>query len=654
VSRRPVALAVAAILMAVPVGARTAGAASVPAPTPGTIIIGLTPLANAATLPALAGSRIVRRLSHVGLAVISTPDMAGALTSYRRLPSVTFTEPDRVVHAASVPNDPLYRFQWNLAPLSSADEGTADWQPVFPGAQGDGVLVAVVDSGIRLGGSDQPVHVRTDLARNVIDGTSDVTDDFGHGTFISGIIAAATDNAVGTAGIAPGASLVPIKALDATGTASLSTVAAGIDYAVSIGARVINLSLASASDDDTTDPNDSDDAVTPDPALCAAVQAASATAIVVAAAGNDSQRPGDVDPVADPADCPAALAVGGILADGTIGSYSNAGCSVAVVAPGGDPSDMASGPSRGIVAQTYDTDATSPTFGTFQYFSEAGTSMAAAHVSGEAALLLGLGASVATARRAIVATARRSGPSERDPTFGDGAIDIAAAAAAVRSGDVPLPAARGYRTATASGGVGAFNDPCLADGFQGQVSGALAQPIVAMAATPSGRGYWLVAADGGIFSFGDAGFYGSTGATPLNQPIVGMAATPTGRGYWLVARDGGIFGFGDAGFYGSTGATPLNQPIVGMAGSPTGRGYWLVARDGGIFAFGAAVFAGSTGAIHLLAPISAMTSTSDGRGYWLAAADGGIFNFGDAPFLGSGAPTGAPTVAITPVPDPQF
>ena len=51
-------------------------------------------------------------------------------------------------------------------------------------------------------------------------------------------------------------------------------------------------------------------------------------------------------------------------------------------------------------------------------------------------------------------------------------------------------------------------------------------PSSAMAPTPDGGGYWLVASDGGIFAYGDARFYGSTGAMPLNKPIVGMAPTP--------------------------------------------------------------------------------------------------------------------------------
>src|SRR5581483_1538331 len=59
-----------------------------------------------------------------------------------------------------------------------------------------------------------------------------------------------------------------------------------------------------------------------------------------------------------------------------------------------------------------------------------------------------------------------------------------------------------------------------------------ARSAVVPAAT---SGYWLVGTDGGIFNYGSAGFFGSTGAIPLNQPIVGMAATPDGRGYWMVA-----------------------------------------------------------------------------------------------------------------------
>ena len=74
-----------------------------------------------------------------------------------------------------------------------------------------------------------------------------------------------------------------------------------------------------------------------------------------------------------------------------------------------------------------------------------------------------------------------------------------------------------------------------------------------------------MAADGGIFTFGNAGFFGSEGATHLNSPIVGMTSTPDGGGYWLVAADGGIFTFGNAGFFGSEGEAQLNSPVTGMS-----------------------------------------------------------------------------------------
>jgi hypothetical protein len=360
----------------------------------------------------------------------------------------------------------------------------------------------------------------------------------------------------------------------------------------------------------------------------------------VAATGNDSDlysTPADVDPVEDPADCAGAIAVSGVRADGSLGGYSNVGCQVTVAAPGGDATDLDTKPANGVMAQGWDGEPGSSTFGQFIDFTQVGTSMAAAHVSGEAALLVGLGADVATARAAIVGTTRPGPAPAHTAWYGAGLIDIAAAVDAVRGGPagVPGPLTRGYRTADAAGKVNAFGDECFNGGNLGQVGGPVARPVVGMANTASGGGYWLVASDGGIFAFGDARFFGSTGGTKLNQPIVGVGATPTGGGYWLVASDGGIFAFGDARFFGSTGGTKLNQPIVGIAPTTDGGGYWLVASDGGIFAFGDARFLGSTGGTKLNQPIVGIAPTTDGGGYWLAASDGGIFTFGDARFLGS-------------------
>jgi hypothetical protein len=247
-------------------------------------------------------------------------------------------------------------------------------------------------------------------------------------------------------------------------------------------------------------------------------------------------------------------------------------------------------------------------------------------------------------------------------------------------------ASRGYRLASADGGVFTFGNA----GFDGSLGGThLSAPIVGLAATPDGGGYYMVASNGGVFTFGDAHFYGSGAGLALGSPVVGMAVTPDGRGYWLTTANGGVFTFGDASFHGaglgvinasvvgiaptsdgggywlattnggiftfgdarflgSAGAMPLNAPIVGLTATPDGGGYWLVASDGGIFTFGNASFFGSTGGMALNAPIVGMTSTPDGGGYWLVAADGGVFNYGDAGFYGStgGMRLGAPVVGL--------
>ena len=534
-----------------PTGRPGYAAAAEAARGPGRILVGTR---GGVAAPLLPGTVRVARLAHAGVDILAVHDVAAALAAYRASGLVTFAEADRRVAAASAPGDQYYQLQWYLHPGGASR--SLDWEPAYPAAVGSGVVVAVIDTGFEAGGNDGPRHIRTDLERNFVAGGSDVSDDNGHGTFVTDIISEATGNQLGAASVAPGASIVPIKALGADGTGDLSVVATAIDYAASIGAKVINLSLAGDAS----------------PALCAAVASASTSAVVVAATGNDatSTAPHALD---YPAACAGALAVGSIAYDGSRPGYANTGCGLSVVAPGGDDLqlfDPGTVRSDWVIQQTYDTNqADGQFFDTFQYFQEEGTSMASAEVAGEAADLIGLGLSPSAATRLILGTARHAGAPDVNATFGAGAADLGTAVAATRSGREPQPPLRGYRQVTASGAVHAFSDPCAASGDQGEISGALVQPIVGMAATPDGHGYWLVASDGGIFTFGDATFYGSTGAIApqpadrrhgrdaerprllarrvrrrhlhlrrrrtstarparihLNQPIVGMAATP--------------------------------------------------------------------------------------------------------------------------------
>ena len=137
----------------------------------------------------------------------------------------------------SNPNDPLFPKQWGMRLVGAP---TA-WATGI----GQGATIAVVDTGVDLG--------HPDLAGRLVSGANFVSpgqapqDDCGHGTHVAGIAAADTDNGIGVVGVAPGASIMPVRVLSNQGGGScggsIDTVAQGIRYAADHGAQVINLSL---------------------------------------------------------------------------------------------------------------------------------------------------------------------------------------------------------------------------------------------------------------------------------------------------------------------------------------------------------------------------------------------------------------------------
>ena len=183
------------------------------------------------------------------------------------------------------------------------------------------INVAVIDTGIDKNASELKGVFQG--GHNFITGTDDPSDDFGHGTHVSGIIAAA-DNNQGVVGVAPGVNLWALKVLDSCGSGSNADVMHAIDWIVAkkqaIGGNwVANLSLGSST------PSTSEQA-----AFTAGIQAG---IIVVAAAGNDYVK-NPVDGLSYPAGYPGVLSVGAIDSTGTVAIFSQRGPGLNVVAPG--------------------------------------------------------------------------------------------------------------------------------------------------------------------------------------------------------------------------------------------------------------------------------------------------------------------------------
>jgi len=237
---------------------------------------------------------------------VSTGESIGAIVEkLEEYPEVEYAEPNHIASALMSPNDPLYSTQWSLPKMSAP----AAWDL----AQGGYGPIAVVDTGV--------LSTHPDLAGEVISGydfvnsDNDPTDDHGHGTHVSGIIAALTNNSIGVSSIGYKGTIMPVKVLNSSGSGSYANVASGIIYAVDNGAKVINLSLGGTSSSIT---------------LQNAVNYANSKgAYVVAAAGNSA-----TDAPLYPASCEGAIAISATDSSDNLASFSNYGGSIFSSAPG--------------------------------------------------------------------------------------------------------------------------------------------------------------------------------------------------------------------------------------------------------------------------------------------------------------------------------
>jgi serine protease len=359
----------------------------------------------------------------------SVPEAASEL---RDQPGVAYAVPNFIARASAYsPNDPAYRRQWNLfgrAGIRMPEAWGIARQRGRPG--GVGTIVAVLDTGVAYQsfGRFRPAP---DLKRFVpgydfVANDRHPNDQNGHGTHVAGTIAQATGNRIATAGVAYRARIMPVRVLDATGAGETLAIARGIRFAARNGADVINLSLEF---------NSAVRAAQIPDIVSALRYARSRGAIVIAAAGNQGSPQ-----VAYPARARTVIAVAATTVRGCQAEYSNSGSHVDITAPGGGPDaantdtpyDVAhcrpNRPGRFIFQQTFTTSVAR--FGLPPGFE--GTSMAAPHVSGVAALLIGsrrLGANpspVAVEHR-LERTSRDIGVPGWDPRYGWGLLDAAAA-----------------------------------------------------------------------------------------------------------------------------------------------------------------------------------------------------------------------------------
>jgi serine protease len=408
----PVALVVAALLCAgapaVPAGANAAPKAAPHANyVPGEIVVGYAPATKIAhtarQLDASAGTSAqeATRIVKVGRKQSIWP----AIAKLRRQRGVLYAVPNFIAHQAGawIPNDPgnthhrqgWRKLQWNFLPEAGVDAPGA-WAHMFRvhRAGGRGVTIAVLDTGVAYRDWERFRQSPDFAGTQFVDPYDFVAhnpyplDREGHGTFVTGMIAENTNNGFGLTGLAYGATIMPVRVLDADGNGDSVTIGKGIRYAVTHGAQVINLSL------------EFDKNVTPSdiPEVLRAIGFAHRHGVVVvAAAGNDSDTQ-----LAYPAAAPRVISVGATTLDRCLADYSNGGSRLDLVAPGGgDDASLIADPDchplRTLppVRQMTFTDLDSLTPGAnatrFGFPGTYGTSMAAPAVSATAALVIASG-----------------------------------------------------------------------------------------------------------------------------------------------------------------------------------------------------------------------------------------------------------------------
>jgi len=288
----------------------TFGSPDEPRYVPGQVLVKFrpgTPASEVARAHAAARSVILDQIPQIGVQIVGLApglSVGQAIGFYEHNPNVEFAEPDTLVEPCLVPNDPYFNYgqmqlQWMGGPQA--------WD-ITTGSPS--VLVAVLDSGVDFSHPD--LQGSLVAGWDFWDNDADPTDTYGHGTWVTGVLGAATNNGLGIAAVSWRNPVLCVRISYASTTWSL--MAKGITYAADQGARAINISFAGPGYSSS---------------VASAVDYAwNKGAVVVGSAGNSGTSTPQY-----PAALPPVIAVSGVAGDDTLVYYSNYGPWVDVCAP---------------------------------------------------------------------------------------------------------------------------------------------------------------------------------------------------------------------------------------------------------------------------------------------------------------------------------
>ncbi|MCB0415526.1 MAG: S8 family serine peptidase [Bdellovibrionales bacterium] len=366
------------------VGSSTAWANKSVDSVPGEFIVKVKDSQAFSHLSKLGESRWVSKKNNIALVKRSAPELQSySLETLNSDPSIEYAEPNYIYTRQQAPNDPEYGKLWGLANFGQKDSGGAsgidgvdvDAERAWDIQTGNqDLVIAVIDTGVDYTLDDLKENIWTNEAEangqagvdddgngyiddihgyDFANNDADPKDDHGHGSHVSGTIAAKGNDGHGLVGVAWNAKIMGVKFLSAAGSGSLEGAIKAIDYATTMGAKIMNNSWGGGGYSK---------------ALEEAIQRSSdAGALFVAAAGNSSQN-NDAQPTYPATyDVPNVISVAAIDNKGELARFSCYGkTTVDVAAPG--------------------VNILSSTPGGYKSWS--GTSMATPHVAGVAALLL--------------------------------------------------------------------------------------------------------------------------------------------------------------------------------------------------------------------------------------------------------------------------